>query len=130
MMIYLLKSFETEENKDIYKNNPPLSEEGIRQARKTKLTIPKVTFDYCFTSSYIADYASGMLVVGDKMIIDRDKRLNKKGKEESTEDVEKRVKDFLSFLKTYSPKVFLVVADQSIIEMIRDQKELDTIYLS
>ncbi len=118
MKIYLVNRFSIDEKVD--KKNPPLSEEGIRQAKTLRLLMPSIQFDYCFSSPSISDYASAMLLVGDKVVIDRDKRLQ----QGPTGIVEKQIDDFLNFVeKNYLDKNILIAAEKNIIHKIKEKRK-------
>lgn len=109
MSIYLVKSFSIDKTVE---KNPPLSKKGIREAKELASVMPLIRFDFCFTSPLICDYASAMLLVGDKVIIDRDLRLQKK----STVLVEKQLDDFVLLVeKEYQNKNILIVSDTFIV---------------
>ncbi len=113
MKLYLIASFPVD---NTIKDNPPLSEEGIRQAKSLRLTLPKVKFDYCFSSFSICDYGSAMLVVGDKLVIDRDSRLESVSKKV----IEQNIREFLNYLaKTFQDKNVLVVVDKPVFQVIK-----------
>lgn len=93
MKLYISNSFEVDTS--VNNDNPPLSEIGIQQAKSKRITFPDIKFDYCFTSPLIQDYGSAMLLVGDKVLIDRDKRLQY---EASLADNNTRIIEFIDFL--------------------------------
>ena len=111
--LYLIKSFSTDEK---IKENPPLSEKGIKDAKLVRLLLPDVTFDCCYTGEEIASYGSAMLMIGDKLVIKRDKRLNK---EKSTKVVENNITSYLSSLK--DENMILIVADSTVIKALHKQ---------
>ncbi len=128
MTIYLLSPFAVEaDDPNLYKGNPPLSNRGIQQAKLCRMNFPKVHFDYCFTAQRIQEYSSAFLVVGQQMIIDRDQRLNHPVENEATVAVEKRIKNFLTFIeKTYPDKTILLVAEPSILKIIAQSSKNKT----
>ncbi len=69
-MIYLLKSFK--EAKDYNNtNNPWLSEEGVKEGKLLKLKNKLEEFDSCYSSFLLKDFGSALVVLGDKMVVDR-----------------------------------------------------------
>ena len=116
MKLYLIPSFGTDLT--LSKTNPPLSEEGIRKARTMRLFIDCNMFTCCFTSSLAQDFGSAMLLVGDKVVIERDEALNLK--KQSTATVEKELQNFLTYIsKKYSEDTILVVANDVIITYLK-----------
>ena len=80
-MIYVVKSFR--EDKDTSgNNNPPLSEEGVEFGKKLKLRNNAIKFDMCYTSFKLKDFGSALILVGDKLIVERTHSLDEKNKEE------------------------------------------------
>ena len=113
MKLYLKKKFSIDSS---VKKNPPLSEKGIREARLFQLMMSSLPVDFCFTDSSVAGIGSAMLLVGDKLEIGRDSRLEMK---KSTELVEKNVQSFLSDLKELSSSaVVLILAEENILSII------------
>ena len=108
-MIYLVKSFR--EDKDTSgKNNPPLSEEGVEFGKKLKLRNNAIKFDMCYTSFKLKDFGSALILVGDKLIVQRTHSLDNNEKEE-----------IISFVKSLPiDKSILIVADDEVISVIKN----------
>lgn len=107
-MIYVVKSFR--EDKDTSgKNNPPLSEEGVEFGKKLKLRNNAIKFDMCYTSFKLKDFGSALILVGDKLIVERTHSLDNNEKEE-----------IISFVKSFpQDKSVLVVASDEVISVIK-----------
>ena len=107
-MIYVVKSFR--EDKDTSgSGNPPLSEEGVEFGKKLKLRNNAIKFDMCYTSYLLKDFGSALILVGDKLIVERTHSLDSKNKEE-----------IFSFVKSLpQDKSILVVAGDDVISTIR-----------
>lgn len=74
-MVYLVKSFK--EDKDfLSNNNPPLSEEGVNKGKVIKEKIKDIEIDICYTSYLLKDFASALILVGERLEIYRDNVLN------------------------------------------------------
>ena len=108
-MIYLVKSFR--EDKDTSGNlNPPLSEEGVETGKKLKLRNNAIKFDMCYTSFKLKDFGSALILVGDKLIVERTHSLDSNEKEE-----------IISFIKSLPvDKSILIVADDDVISVIKN----------
>ena len=108
-MLYVVKSFR--EDKDTSGNlNPPLSEEGVEFGKKLKLRNNAINFDKCYTSFKLKDFGSALILVGDKLIVERNHSLDNAKKEEITD-----------FIKSLSQdKAILVVASDVVVFMIKD----------
>ncbi len=108
-MIYIVKSFR--EDKDTSGNlNPPLSEEGVETGKKLKLKNNAIKFDMCYTSFKLKDFGSALILVGDKLIVQRTHSLDNNEKEE-----------IISFVKSLPmDKSILVVADDDVISVIKN----------
>ena len=108
-MIYLVKSFR--EDKDTSgNNNPPLSEEGVEAGKKLKLRNSAIKFDMCYTSFKLKDFGSALILVGDKLIVERTHSLDNNEK-----------KEIISFVKSLPmDKSILVVADDDVISVIKN----------
>ncbi len=118
MKLYISNSFEVDTS--VNNDNPPLSEIGIQQAKSKRITFPDIKFDYCFTSPLIQDYGSAMLLVGDKVLIDRDKRLQY---EASLADNNTRIIEFIDFLEqTYPEKTILLVVNSAMNSILQNYK--------
>ena len=118
MKLYISNSFEVDTS--VNNDNPPLSEIGIQQAKSKRITFPDIKFDYCFTSPIIQDYGSAMLLVGDKVLIDRDKRLQY---EASLADNNTRIIEFIDFLEqTYPEKTILLVINSAMNSILQNYK--------
>lgn len=118
MKLYISNSFEVDTS--VNNDNPPLSEIGIQQAKSKRITFPNIKFDYCFTSPLIQDYGSAMLLVGDKVLIDRDKRLQY---EASLADNNTRIIEFIDFLEqTYPEKTILLVVNSAMNSILQNYK--------
>ena len=108
-MLYVVKSFR--EDKDTSGNlNPPLSEEGVEFGKKLKLRNNAINFDKCYTSFKLKDFGSALILVGDKLIVERTHSLDNAKKEEIT--------DFIKSLP--HDKSILVVASDVVVFMIKD----------
>ena len=107
-MIYLVNSFK--EDKDTSgKNNPPLSEEGVQFGKKLKLRNNAMDFDLCYTSYLLKDFGSALILVGDKLIVERTHSLDNNEKEE-----------IISFVKSLPiDKSILIVAGDDVISVIK-----------
>ena len=107
-MLYVVKSFR--EDKDTSGNlNPPLSEEGVEFGKKLKLRNNAINFDKCYTSYKLKDFGSALILVGDKLIVDRTHSLDNNEKEE-----------IISFIKSLPiDKSILIVAGDDVISVIK-----------
>lgn len=107
-MLYVVKSFR--EDKDTSgSGNPPLSEEGVDFGKKLKLRNNAINFDKCYTSFKLKDFGSALILVGDKLIVERTHSLDNAKKEEITD-----------FIKSLSQdKAILVVASDEVISIIK-----------
>ena len=107
-MLYVVKSFR--EDKDTSgSGNPPLSEEGVDFGKKLKLRNNAIKFDMCYTSYKLKDFGSALILVGDKLIVDRTHSLDNNEKEE-----------IISFIKSLPiDKSILIVAGDDIISVIK-----------
>lgn len=111
-MLYVVKSFR--EDKDTSgSGNPPLSEEGVEFGKKLKLRNNAIKFDMCYTSFKLKDFGSALILVGDKLIVERNHSLDNAKKEEIT--------DFIKSLP--HDKSILVVAGDEVISIIKDNLE-------
>ena len=108
-MIYVVKSFR--EDKDTSgSGNPPLSEEGVEFGKKLKLRNNAIKFDMCYTSYWLKDFGSALILVGDKLIVRRTHSLGEKNEEE-----------IISFIKSLpQDKSILVVAGDDVISVIKN----------
>ena len=107
-MIYVVKSFR--EDKDTSGNlNPPLSEEGVEFGKKLKLRNNAINFDKCYTSFKLKDFGSALILVGDKLIVERTHSLDSKNKEEIINFIESLPQD----------ESILIVASDEVISIIR-----------
>jgi len=121
--LYLKKKFSTD---CTIKENPPLSEKGIREARLFQLMMSSLKLDFCYTDSSVASFGTAMLLVGEKLAIKREKRLEKK---KSTETVEKNILSFLDDLKELpASSVGLIIAEEEVLSII-EKEALDTTVL-
>lgn len=119
------------------KSNIPLSDEGRRQCKKLKEKIKDKKYDICFSSPLIRAMETAMILVGDKVLINKDDRLIERGMGklegtfrekydykkfwdyklncgeddiEKVQDIFKRCEDFLNYLKeNYNDKSILIV---------------------
>ena len=108
-MIYLVKSFK--EDKDTSGNlNPPLSEEGVEFGKKLKLRNNAINFDKCYTSFKLKDFGSALILVGDKLIVERTHSLDNNEKEVITVFIKSLPQD----------KSILVVASDEVISIIKN----------
>ena len=108
-MLYLVKSFK--EDKDTSgNNNPPLSEEGVQFGKNFKLRNNAIKFDKCYTSYLLKDFGSALILVGDKLIVERTHSLDEKNKEE-----------IINFIKSLPiDKSILIVASDEVVSIIKD----------
>ena len=107
-MLYVVKSFK--EDKDTSGNlNPPLSEEGVQFGKKLKLRNNAINFDLCYTSYMLKDFGSALVLVGDKILVERTHSLDNTLEEEITDFIKSLPKD----------KSILVVADSGVISIIK-----------
>lgn len=108
-MIYVVKSFR--EDKDTSGNlNPPLSEEGVEFGKKLKLRNNAIKFDMCYTSFKLKDFGSALILVGDKLIVERTHSLDNNEKEEITVFIKSLPQD----------KSILIVASDEVISIIKN----------
>ena len=107
-MLYVVKNFK--EDKDTSGNgNPPLSEEGVQFGKNLKLRNNAIKFDKCYTSYLLKNFGSALILVGDKLIVERTHSLDKKNKEK-----------IISFIKSISQdKSILIVAGDDVISFIK-----------
>ncbi len=107
-MLYVVKSFR--EDKDTSgSGNPPLSEEGVEFGKKLKLRNNAIKFDMCYTSFKLKDFGSALILVGDKLIVERTHSLDNAKKEEITD-----------FIKSLSQdESILIVASDEVISTIK-----------
>ena len=106
-MLYVVKSFR--EDKDTSgSGNPSLSEEGVEFGKKLKLRNNAIKFDMCYTSFKLKDFGSALILVGDKLIVERTHSLDEKNKD---------ITDFIKSLP--QDKSILVVASDEVISTIR-----------
>lgn len=147
MKLYIVKSQETDLSKngivEGQQKNAQLNEYGVKQAEKLKTKLKNINFDLCFTSPLINAWSTAIILVGDKLLIEEDKRLiersygeleNKlmnecnleeywkyeknlsKNKVEPIQDAIKRCKNLLDDLKDkYNDKILLLITHESII---------------
>ena len=108
-MLYVVKSFK--EDKDTSgKGNAPLSEEGVQYGKKLKLRNNAINFDMCYTSYLLKDFSSALILVGDKIIVERSHILEDEKKDE-----------IISLIKSLPlDKSILIVASDSVISIIKD----------
>lgn len=118
MKYYLLEPFA----KDLsVEKNPPLSEKGIRMARVFALTMKGISIDYCYTDTSIASFGTALLLVGDKLIVNKVNALDK--------DLEEKVTSFIESLNNkYKEGKVLIVAEKSVLSII--DKYTDAIFIS
>lgn len=109
MKIYLLEPFDRDKS---VKENPPLSEKGIRMARLFSLTMKNFVIDYCYTDTSIASFATALLLVGARVKIDKDEKLNNK------DQIKKNLKE-LNIRHSDDSKV-LIIAEKSILLLIKE----------
>ena len=107
-MLYVVKSFR--EDKDTSgSGNPPLSEEGVDFGKKLKLRNNAIKFDMCYTSFKLKDFGSALILVGDKLIVERTHNLDSKNKEEIINFIESLPQD----------ESILIVASDEVISFIK-----------
>ncbi len=118
MKYYLLEPFA----KDLsVEKNPPLSEKGIRVARVFALTMKGISIDYCYTDTSIASFGTALLLVGDKLIVNKVADLDK--------ELEEKIISFIESLNNkYSEGKVLIVAEKSVLSII--DKYTDAIFIS
>ena len=130
MKICLVRHAETEwnyEGKLQGCQNMELNETGIRQAKKLKLKISNLSYDYCYMSPLIRSVQTAIILIGDRVETIPDKRLVERnlgeleGKSrdlydakkywdynlnsndlgvEPVQDIFKRCEDFLEYIKS------------------------------
>ena len=107
-MLYLVKSFK--EDKDTSgNNNPPLSEEGVEFGKKLKLRNNAINFDKCYTSFKLKDFGSALILVGDKLVVERTHSLDSKNKEE-----------IINFIESFPhDKSILLVASDEVVSIVK-----------
>lgn len=100
MKYYLLEPFA----KDLsVEKNPPLSEKGIRMARVFALTMKGISIDYCYTDTSIASFGTALLLVGDKIIVNKVDALDK--------ELEEKISSFIKELNNkYKNGTVLIIA--------------------
>mgnify|MGYP000221863453 FL=1 len=118
MKYYLLEPFA----KDLsVEKNPPLSEKGIRMARVFALTMRGISIDYCYTDTSIASFGTALLLVGDKLIVNKVADLDK--------ELEEKIISFIESLNNkYREGKVLIVAEKSVLSII--DKYTDAIFIS
>lgn len=118
MKYYLLEPFA----KDLsIKKNPPLSDKGIRMARVFALTMKGISIDYCYTNTSVASFGTALLLVGDKIIVNKVDALDK--------DLEENVTSFIDELNNkYKEGKILIIAEKSVLSIIN--KYTDAIFIS
>lgn len=118
MKYYLLEPFA----KDLsVEKNPPLSEKGIRMARVFALTMKGISIDYCYTDTSIASFGTALLLVGDKLIVNKVADLDK--------ELEEKIISFIESLNNkYREGKVLIVAEKSVLSII--DKYTDAIFIS
>ena len=111
-MLYVIKSFKEDKDYD-GKKNPPLSEEGVQFGKKLKLRNNVINFDLCYTSYLLKDFGSALILVGDKLVVERTHSLDEKDKEE-----------IIRFIKSLpQDKSVLIVASDGVISIIKENFE-------
>ena len=150
MKIILVRHAETEANYNgIIQGqglNGLLSDSGVRQAQKLSAKLKTTKIDMCFTSPMVRTWQTAMILVGDRAIINEDKRLierylgkfegakkedynHKKywdydnnindGCVEPIQDIFFRANDILNEIKEkYSDKTILIISHSAIIRAI------------
>ena len=118
MKYYLLEPFA----KDLsIEKNPPLSEKGIRMARVFALTMKGISIDYCYTDTSIASFGTALLLVGDKVIVNKIDALDK--------ELEEIISSFIKELNNkYKNGTVLIIAEKSVLSIIN--KYTDAIFIS
>ncbi len=118
MKYYLLEPFA----KDLsVEKNPPLSEKGIRMARVFALTMKGISIDYCYTDTSIASFGTALLLVGDKLIVNKVDALDK--------ELEEKISSFIECLNNkYKEGKILIIAEKSVLSIIN--KYTDAIFIS
>lgn len=149
MKIVLVRHGTTEYNEKKVlqgKSNIPLNDTGRRECYKLKEQLKDIDFDICFSSPLIRTVETAMILVGDRVFIQPDKRLEernlgdlegksiklydskkywdyslnyKENNVEPIQDLMQRCKDFLNDLeKDYSKQKVLVVAHGAVIKAL------------
>lgn len=149
MTIYLVRHGETEYNeKGIIQGNLPvvLNKKGENQCKRLREQIKDINFDICFSSPLVRTMQTAMILVGERVLIQPDKRLierdlkelvGKSVKEynrdklwnyklnytehniEKVQDLFKRSEDFLEYLKNnYLDKTILIISHSSVIRCL------------
>ena len=118
MKYYLLEPFA----KDLsIKKNPPLSDKGIRMARIFALTMKGISIDYCYTNTSVASFGTALLLVGDKIIVNKVDALDK--------ELEENVTSFIDELNNkYKEGKILIIAEKSVLSIIN--KYTDAVFIS
>ena len=116
MKYYLLEPFA----KDLsIEKNPPLSEKGIRMARVFALTMKGISIDYCYTDTSIASFGTALLLVGDKIIVNKVDAL----------ELEENVTSFIEEINNkYKEGKILIIAEKSVLSIIN--KYTDAVFIS
>ena len=118
MRYYLLEPFA----KDLsIKKNPPLSDKGIRMARVFALMMKGISIDYCYTNTSVASFGTALLLVGDKIRVNKVDALDK--------ELEENVTSFIEEINNkYKEGKILIIAEKSVLSIIN--KYTDAIFIS
>ena len=148
MKITLVRHGETDNNKNNIMqglSNELMNDRGRRQCKKLRNELKDKHFDICYMSPLVRCVETAMILVGDRVPIVKDKRLiernigefegkkrgpydinkywnyrlnsNDKGVE-PIQDIEKRVKSFLSYISKKKDKDILIVTHASVFRML------------
>lgn len=111
-MLYLVQSFAKDKDTS-GKGNPPLSEEGVVFGKKLKLRNNALKFDLCYTSFHLSDFSSALIMVGDRLIVERCHELDTKDKDK-----------IIAFVKALpSSKSILLVVNKEVLSIVKDNFE-------
>ncbi len=90
-------------------------------ARVFALTMKGISIDYCYTDTSIASFGTALLLVGDKLIVNKVADLDK--------ELEEKIISFIESLNNkYSEGKVLIVAEKSVLSII--DKYTDAIFIS
>lgn len=111
MKIYLLETFDKDKTVEI---NPPLSEKGIRMSRLFSLTIKNLQIDNCYTDTSVASFGTALLLVGTKVKINKNQKLNNIDKEQIRKFIEELANEYSVDNK------LLIIAKKSVLLLIKE----------
>lgn len=111
MKIYLLETFDKDKTVEI---NPPLSEKGIRMSRLFSLTIKNLQIDNCYTDTSVASFGTALLLVGTKVKINKNQKLNNNDKGQIRKFIEDLANEYSMDNK------LLIIAKKSVLLLIKE----------